>query len=121
MIRTANFLTDALFAFFGVVTGTDTGLAPGYAVLGGAVLIGGLLAVFLLAALLTRHAKVPLPPEERETSAGSGDTAGDNAACSDEERERDGTGHGADGGSGAPRDTDAKDGDVPEKPGDSPQ
>ena len=120
MIRTANFLTDALFAFFGVVTGTDTGLAPGYAVLGGAVLIGGLLAVFLLAALLTRHAKVPLPPEERETSAAGNDDTGDNTAGADGKRERDGTGDGADGGSGTPRDTDAKDGDAPEKPGDSP-
>lgn len=119
MIRTANFLTDALFAFFGVVTGTDTGLAPGYVVLGGAVLIGGLLAVFLLAALLTRHAKVPLPPEERETSAGSGDT-GDNIADADEKRVHDGADSGSGTGDETLRDADEIDGDVPEKPGDSP-
>ncbi len=113
MIRTANVLTDALFAFFGFVTGSDTGLAPGYVVLGGAVLIGGLLAVFLLAALLTRHAKMPLPPEERETSAGSGDTAGDNAAGAVEKRGQDGIDHGTDGESEPSRDTGAENEGVP--------
>ena len=119
MIRTMNFLTDAFSAFFGSVTGTDTGLATGYAVLGGALLIGGLLAVFLIATFLTRHAKVPLPPEEQGTGAVDDDTAGDSAADADEKREIVGADGGSETGREAPRETDAVDGGVPEKPDDS--
>lgn len=118
MIRTANFLTDALFAFFGFVTGTDTGLAPGYAVLGGTLLIGGLIAVFLMAALLTRHAKVPLPPEERETGAGRTNDAADNAA--DGQREHDGAEDTSGTGAETRRGADSDHTGAPQKPGDSP-
>lgn len=76
MINSASFLTDVFFAFFGAVTGRHFGeYPPGYPVIGGVLLIGGLLLLAVLASLLARKIKMPLPPEERE---GGGDSNGKN-------------------------------------------
>lgn len=70
MIRCTSFLSDAFFAFFGFVTGRDFGYAPGYAVLGGVLLIGGLMLLFLIASLIAQRVKISLPSEEGEDAAG---------------------------------------------------
>ena len=63
----ASFITDIFFAFFGFVTGRDFGAYPTwYAPLGGALLIGGLLLLSVLACLIAGKIRMPLPPEERE-------------------------------------------------------
>lgn len=79
MIYGASFLTDVFFAFFGAVTGRHFGeYPPGYPVIGGVLLIGGLLLLAVLASLLARKIKMPLPPEERERSG----------SCDDKDRGR---------------------------------
>lgn len=77
MINSASFLTDVFFAFFGAVTGRHFGeYPPGYPVIGGVLLIGGLLLLAVLASLLARKIKMPLPPEEREGGGDSNDKNG---------------------------------------------
>lgn len=77
MINSASFLTDVFFAFFGAVTGRHFGeYPPGYPVIGGVLLIGGLLLLAVLASLLARKIKMPLPPEEREGGGDSSDKNG---------------------------------------------
>ena len=98
MTKCAGILRDAFFAFFGFVTGRDFGYAPGYAVLGGALLLGALLLLFLLASLLARHAKMPLPPEERGhnaqdaegTDTGDGNLEEQDARTKEGDREKQG-------------------------------
>lgn len=58
-------LTDALAAFFAAVTGGAPS-SPALVLFGCALTVAPLLLVFLLAALLSRRLRMPLPPEERE-------------------------------------------------------
>lgn len=83
MIYGASFLTDVFFAFFGFVTGRKFGEYPsGYPLIGGVLVIGGLLLLAVLASLLARKVKMPLPPEERE-GGGACDDAPDGAGRDD--------------------------------------
>lgn len=83
MIYGASFLTDVFFAFFGFVTGRKFGEYPsGYPLIGGVLVIGGLLLLAVLASLLARKVKMPLPPEERE-GGGACDDAPDGAGHDD--------------------------------------
>lgn len=83
MIYGASFLTDAFFAFFGFVTGRKIGEYPSwYPLIGGVLVIGGLLLLAVLASLLARKVKMPLPPEERE-GGGACDDAPDGAGHDD--------------------------------------
>lgn len=83
-----SFITDIFFAFFGFVTGREFGAYPAwYALLGGVFLIGGLLLLSVLAGLVARRLRMPLPPEEREGATEDGadgcDAAGDEPAEED--------------------------------------
>lgn len=61
---------DALKAFFGYLIGSPvSGASIWQTVLGGVMVFGGFLAVFLLAALILYRVKIPLPPEERDGSS----------------------------------------------------
>ncbi|MGM9609418.1 MAG: hypothetical protein ACI3XE_04265 [Eubacteriales bacterium] len=61
---------DALKAFFGYLIGRPvSGASVWQTVLGGVMVIGGFLVVFLLAALILYRVKMPLPPEERDGSS----------------------------------------------------
>lgn len=61
---------DALKAFFGYLIGNPvSGASIWQTVLGGVMVIGGFVVVFLLAALILYRAKMPLPPEERDGSS----------------------------------------------------
>lgn len=61
---------DALKAFFGYLIGNPVqGASIWQTVLGGVMVIGGFIAVFLLAALILYRVKMPLPPEERDGSS----------------------------------------------------
>lgn len=83
MIYGASFLTDVFFAFFGFVTGRKIGEYPSwYPLIGGVLVIGGLLLLAVLASLLARKVKMPLPPEERE-GGGACDDAPDGAGHDD--------------------------------------
>ena len=83
MIYGASFLTDVFFAFFGFVTGRKFGEYPsGYPLIGGALVIGGLLLLAVIASLLARKVKMPLPPEERE-GGGACEDAPDEAGHDD--------------------------------------
>lgn len=94
MINSASFLTDVFFAFFGAVTGRHFGeYPPGYPVIGGVLLIGGLLLLAVLASLLARKIKMPLPPEEREGSGSFDDKdreRGDDGTAGRDENEENG-------------------------------
>lgn len=94
MINSASFLTEVFFAFFGAVTGRHFGeYPPGYPVIGGVLLIGGLLLLAVLASLLARKIKMPLPPEEREGSGSFDDKdreRGDDGTAGRDENEENG-------------------------------
>lgn len=105
MINSASFLTDVFFAFFGAVTGRHFGeYPPGYPVIGGVLLIGGLLLLAVLASLLAGKIKMPLPPEEREGGGDSNDKNGND----------EGNGSGGDEAGPASPHTPKGNGDAPE-------
>lgn len=72
----AGGLGDALRAFFGFLLGLPVPDATtGETILGGAIVLGGFLLLFLLGGLLLLRVKMPLPPEEREPEEqNNGDT-----------------------------------------------
>lgn len=65
MMGVCGVLTDALAAFFAAVTGGAPS-SPALVLLGCALTVAPFLLIFLLAALLSRRLRMPLPPEERD-------------------------------------------------------